>query len=98
MIKFYTWMDEELPCNDLNDIEKYLMLHQDSGYFTIENSFDANILNWMLSYIDPGAILILQKVILTSPGSITLIKRIASKRKRTIGLSAGVFLIMIKEV
>lgn len=98
MIKFYTWMDEELPCNDLNDIEKYLMLHQDSGYFTIENSFDANILNWMLSHIDPGAILILQKVILTSPGSITLIKRIASKRKRTIGLSAGVFLIMIKEV
>ena len=52
MIKFYTWMDEELPCNDLNDIEKYLMLHQDSGYFTIENSFDANILNWMLSHID----------------------------------------------
>ena len=52
MIKFYTWIDEELPCDDLNDIEKYLMLHQDSGYFTIENSFDANILNWMLSHID----------------------------------------------
>ena len=52
MIKFYTWMDEELPCNDLNDIEKYLMLLQESGYFTIENSFDANVLNWMLSHID----------------------------------------------
>lgn len=55
MIKFYTWMDEELPCNDLNDIEKYLMLHQDDGYFTIENSFDANILNWMLKHIDPDS-------------------------------------------
>lgn len=55
MIQFYTWMDEELPCNDLNDIEKYLMLHQDSGYFTIENSFDANILNWMLDHIDQEA-------------------------------------------
>ena len=45
-------MNKEFPCDDLNDIEKYLMLHQDNGYFTIENSFDANILNWMLSHID----------------------------------------------
>lgn len=52
MIRFYTWTNEELPCYDFNDIEEYLMLHQDSGYFTIENSFDANILNWMLGHID----------------------------------------------
>lgn len=53
MIKFYTWENKELPCDDLNNIEEYLMFHQEDGYFTIENSFDANILNWMLSHIDP---------------------------------------------
>lgn len=53
MIKFYTWENKELSCDDLNNIEEYLMFHQEDGYFTIENRFDANILNWMLSHIDP---------------------------------------------
>lgn len=53
MIKFYTWENKELPCDDLNNIEEYLMFHQEDGYFTIENHFDANVLNWMLSHIDP---------------------------------------------